>query len=175
MVEKISLTFVISASVRDEIDRWLKKYPPNQKPSAVVPALFLVQQQNGGWLSTEAIHAVAEYLGMPPIAAYEVATFYDMYHLQPIGKNKIGVCTNVPCLLRGSTDIVACLQKRLGISLGETTKDGLFTLRELECMGACVGAPMCQVNDQTYYENLTPQKMLFIVDQLERGTSSRAE
>ncbi|OGO94388.1 MAG: NADH dehydrogenase [Coxiella sp. RIFCSPHIGHO2_12_FULL_44_14] len=175
MTETVPTAFAIAASVCDDIDRWLKKYPPDQKSSAVVPALLLVQQQNGGWLSTEAMDAVAAYLGMPPIAVYEVTTFYDMYHLQPIGKNKIGVCTNVPCMLRGSDDIVACLQQRLGISFGETTKDGLFTLRELECMAACVSAPMCQVNDKTYYENLTPKKMLDIVDQLERETHSRAK
>lgn len=161
-------TFVISDEVKAKIDHWLTKYPPEQKRSAVVPALLFVQEQNDGWLSEPAMDAVAEYLDQPRIAVYEVATFYDMFELKPIGKHKIGICTNLSCMLRGSDEIVACLKKRLGIELGETTKDRKFTLRETECMAACGGAPMCQVNDREYHENLTPEKMLAIIDQLEK-------
>ena len=163
--------FVISDSVKTEIDRWIEKYPPDQKRSAVVAAALLVQEQNEGWISEAAMKAVAEYLEIPPIVVYEVVSFYDMYNTQPIGKNKIGVCTNVACSLRGSDEIVDCLKKRLGVGMGETTDDGLFTLREMECMAACAGAPMCQVNDKQYHEKLTPEKMLGIIDQLERESA----
>ncbi len=162
--------FVISADVCEQIDHWLTKYPAEQKRSAVVAALLLVQQQNGGWLSEPAMDAVAGYLSLAPIEAYEVATFYDMFELKPVGKNKINVCTNVSCMLRGSDKIVSYLKERLGVGLGETTADGQFTLRESECLAACVGAPMCQVNDKKYHENLTPEKMGDIIDQLELGT-----
>lgn len=166
--------FVLNLEVQQEIDRWVKKYPPDQKRSAVVTALLLAQQQNGGWLSEAAMDAVANYLEMPPIAVYEVASFYDMYNLAPIGKNKIGICTNVSCLLMGSDKIVACAQERLGIQVGETTTDGLFTLKELECMAACNGAPMCQINDREYHENLTKEKMLSLIDQLEKEAQHHA-
>ncbi len=161
-------TFVISDENRKKIDHWLTKYPPDQKRSAVIAALLYIQEQNGGWLSESAMEAVADYLQLPHIAVYEVATFYDLYELKPIGKHKISVCTNVSCMLRGSDEIVACLKKRLGIGLGETTADRQFSLREVECMAACGGAPMCQINDREYYECLTPEKMLAIIDRLER-------
>lgn len=161
-------TFVISDDNKTKIDHWLTKYPPEQKRSAVVPALLYVQEQNEGWLSESAMDAVAEYLDLPPIMVYEVATFYDMFELKPIGKHKISVCTNLSCMLRGSDEIVSCLKRRLGIGLGETTKDRRFTLREVECMAACGGAPMCQIDDRDYHENLTPEKMLEIIDTLEK-------
>lgn len=161
-------TFVISDDNKTKIDHWLTKYPPEQKRSAVVPALLYVQEQNEGWLSESAMDAVAEYLDLPPIMVYEVATFYDMFELKPIGKHKISVCTNLSCMLRGSDEIVSCLKRRLGIGLGETTKDRRFTLREVECMAACGGAPMCQIDDRDYHENLTPEKMLEILDTLEK-------
>ena len=167
--------FMISESVKADIDRWLKKYPPDQKQSAIVIALLLVQKQNDGWLSRAAMDAVAEYLEVPNIVAYEAATFYDMYNLAPIGRHKIGVCTNVPCMLRGSDEIVACLKQRLSVDFGETTKDGLFTLKEVECMGACAGAPMCQINDQEYHEHLTTEKMLAIVESLANQGSTHAK
>lgn len=175
MAESSTKQFIISESVKAEIDRWLKKYPPDQKKSAIVTALLLVQKQNGGWLSDAAMDAVADYLGVPKIVAYEAATFYDMYNLKPIGKNKIGICTNVSCMLRGSDDIVSCLKEHLGIGFGETTEDGLFTLKELECMGACAGAPMCQVNDRDYYEHLTSEKMLTIVKELAQENDANAK
>ncbi|OGO94519.1 MAG: NADH dehydrogenase [Coxiella sp. RIFCSPHIGHO2_12_FULL_42_15] len=158
--------FILSDQSKQHIDHWLQKYPPEQKQSAVVEALFVAQEQNGYWLSEAAMNAVAEYLALPPIVVYEAATFYDLFNLKPIGKHKIAVCTNVSCMLRGSEDIVACLEKRLGIHLGETTEDGLFTLKEVECMAACANAPMCQIDDKTYHVDLTPQKMVALVDEI---------
>ena len=125
--------------------------------------------------SAAAMNAVADYLEVPHIVAYEAATFYDMYNLKPIGKNKISVCTNVSCMLRGSDDIIDCLKERLKINVGETTPDGLFTITEVECMAACAGAPMCQVNDKDYHENLTPQKMLALIDQLAQEAKTNAK
>ena len=167
-----SSVFIINDENKKKIDHWLTKYPPEQKRSAVVPALLFVQEQNKGWLSEAAMDSVADYLDLPRIAVYEVATFYDMYELKSVGKNKISICTNLSCMLRGSDEIVACLKERLGVDLGETTSDRKFTLREVECLAACGGAPMCQVNDRQYYENLTPEKMLSIIDQLEKETDS---
>lgn len=170
---KSTESFILSDASKQHIDRWLLKYPPEQKQSAVVEALFVAQAQNGYWLSEAAMNAVAEYLELPPIVVYEAATFYDLFNLKPIGKHKIAVCTNVSCMLRGSEEIVACLKKRLGIEVGETTEDGLFTLREVECMAACANAPMCQIDDKAYHENLTPQKTLALIDEIcvrERGS-----
>jgi NADH-quinone oxidoreductase subunit E len=158
---------LLTPESRAEIDTWVAKYPADRKQSAVMAALRIAQDQNGGWLSTDLIDAVAEYLQMETIAVYEVATFYSMYELEPVGRHKIAICTNISCLLRGSDDIVAHLEKRLGIKLGETTADGRFTLKEVECLGACVGAPMCQIGRQ-YHELLTPEKLDAIVDQLEQ-------
>ena len=159
-------TFTLSAAARAEIDRWLAKYPPDQKQSAVIAALTFVQEENGGWLTNELIDAVADYLEMPRINAYEVATFYSMFELKPVGRHKICVCTNISCLLCGSDEIVAHLRTRLGIGLGETTPDGRFTLKEVECLAACGGAPAMQVG-HTYHENLTPQRIDQILDSLE--------
>lgn len=156
---------LLSEPARAEIDRWIAKYPPGERQSAVMAALRIVQEANGGWLSTDLMDAVAEYLGMPPIAVYEVATFYSMYELKPVGRHKICVCTNISCLLCGSDDIVAHLEKRLGIKLGETTPDGRFTLKEVECLGACCGAPMMQIG-RTYYEHLTPARIDEILAEL---------
>jgi len=157
---------LLSAEVKAEIDKWIKRYPVEQKRSAVIPALHAVQQDNGGWLTTELMDAVAEYLGMPRIAVYEVGTFYGMFVHEPVGRHKINVCTNVSCMLRGSDEIVSHLQKRLGIKFGETTVDNKFTLREVECLAACGGAPMMQV-DRQYHENLTPEKIDEILDGME--------
>lgn len=154
---------LLSDNVIAEIDKWLTRYPAEQRRSAVIPALHLVQRDNGGWLTTELMDAVADYLGMPRIAVYEVGTFYSMFVHEPTGRHKINVCTNVSCMLCGSDEVVAHLQKRLGIKFGETTPDNKFTLREVECLAACGGAPMMQV-DRTYYENLTPEKIDQILD-----------
>ena len=138
------------------------KYPQNQRRSAVVAALLKAQEQNNGHLSDEVMNAVADYLAISRIEVYEVATFYDMYNLKPIGKHKIAVCTNISCMLRGADDILDHLKKRLKIDVNQTTVDGKFTLREVECMAACCGAPMCQIDDKQYHENLTKEK----IDQL---------
>ena len=156
----------LSDEVQAEIDRWIAKYPPEHKQSAVMAALSIVQKTNGGWLTTELMDAVAAYLEMPPIAVYEVATFYSMYDLKPVGRHKLYVCTNISCMLCGSDHIVAHLREKLGIEPGETTKDGKYTLKEVECLGACSGAPMMMVGD-TYYEYLTPQKLDEILEGLE--------
>ncbi|MDF1655879.1 MAG: NAD(P)H-dependent oxidoreductase subunit E [Coxiellaceae bacterium] len=156
----------IVQDAKKEIDHWLEKYPADQRRSAVVAALMIVQEKNGGYLSQELMTAVAEYLRIPPIEAYEAASFYDMYEFKPIGKHKIGVCTNVSCMLRGSEEIVANLEKRLGIKLGETTADGQFTLRETECLAACANAPVCQVDNKDYVEDLTVEKMDALIDKL---------
>ncbi len=157
---------LIDAASLAEIDTWTAKYPPEQRQSAVMAALRIVQDQNGGWLTNELMDAVAEYLRMPTISVYEVATFYSMYDLEPVGRHKICVCTNISCMLNDSDGIVAHLQKKLGIKTGETTADKRFTLKEVECLGACAGAPMLQIG-RTYYEHLTPAKVDEILSKLE--------
>ncbi len=157
---------LLSPAVRAEIDAWVAKYPPDWKRSAVMAALRIVQDANGGWLTTALMDAVAHYLEMPPIAVYEVASFYSMYETKPVGRHKICVCTNVSCMLCGSSQIVEHLEKRLGVGFGETTPDGRFTLKEVECLGACCGAPMLQIGRQ-YYEQLTPERVDAILDQLD--------
>ncbi len=156
----------LSESSRAEIDRWIAKYPPDRKQAAVMAALNIAQEQNGGWLSVELIEAVADYLDMPPIAVHEAATFYTMYDLKPVGRHKVCVCTNISCQLNGSSRIMSHIQKRLGIKPGETTSGGKFTLKEVECLGACGGAPMMMI-DRTYYENLTPEKVDEILGSLD--------
>ena len=159
-------TFELSPETKKTIDHWLTKYPADQRRSAVVASLLEGQKQNNDFLSEEVMNAVADYLQIPRIEAYEVATFYDMYNLTPIGKHKICVCTNISCMLRGSDKIMDYLKDRLKIDVNETTADGKFTLREVECMAACCGAPMCQIDDKKYHENLTPEKMGKIIDDL---------
>lgn len=157
----------LSAHVRAEIDHWLTRYPADRKQSAVLAALREAQHENGGYLTTELLDAVADYLDMPPIAVYEVASFYSMFELQPVGRHSISVCTNISCMLRGGDAILAHIEKKLGIKLGESTQDGKFYLkREEECLAACCGAPMMQV-DHIYYEQLTPDKVDQVLDRLE--------
>ena len=158
---------LLSQQTRDEIDTWLKKYPADQKRSAVLTALHLAQAQNNGWLSEEMMDAVAAYLDMPKIAVYEVATFYSMYELAPVGKHKINLCTNISCMLRGSEKIADHLKQKLKIDFGETTEDGKFTLKEVECLGACVGAPMMQI-DKDYHEHLTTETVDNILEKLDK-------
>ena len=148
----------LSQTICQKIDHWLAKYPADQKQSAVLSALMLVQEDNGGYLTEPLMDAVADYLDMPSIAMYEVATFYTMFNLKQVGRHQIDVCTNISCMLCGSEKIVAHLQKRLGIKIGETTTDGKFSLRSVECLAACVNAPM-MVIDKIYYENLTIEKV----------------
>lgn len=147
-----------------QIDREIAKYPQDRKRSAVMAALRIAQEERG-WLSQDLLDYIAGLLELPPIQVYEVATFYSMYDLEPVGRHKICVCTNVSCMLRDSGGIVAHLEKRLGITLGQTTPDGRFTLKEVECLAACGGAPMIQI-DKQYYENLTPEKLDAILDGL---------
>lgn len=156
------------AEIRAEIDQEIAKYPAEWKQSAVMATLRIVQDDNAGYLTEALMNKVADYLDMPPIAVYEVATFYSMYELQPVGKHKICVCTNVSCMICGSDGIVEHLEKRLGIGFGETTEDGSFSLKEVECLGACGGAPMVQIGKQ-YYENLTPELVDSILDGLEQN------
>ncbi len=158
---------LFNADIRAEIDRWVAKYPDQWKQSAVMAALRIVQDDNGGYLTQDLMDKVADYLDMPPIAVYEVATFYSMYERDEVGRHKICVCTNISCMICGSDSIVDHLQKRLGIKFGETTGDGRFTLKEVECLGACGGAPMFQIGKQ-YYENLTPELVDSILDSLEQ-------
>jgi NADH-quinone oxidoreductase subunit E len=149
-----------------EIDRWLKKYPADQKQSALLQALMITQKQNGGWLSQELIEAVADYLAIPRVAAFEVATFYSMYELEPVGRHKIYVCTSISCQLRGCDKTIEHLEKKLNIKMGDTTTDKKFTLKHAECLAACAGAPMMRVGDD-YHENLTPEKIDAILAHLE--------
>ena len=150
-----------------EIDKWLAKYPPDRKRSAVLAALREVQHENGGYLTDELLDAVAEYLQLPAIAVYEVATFYSMFELKPVGRHSISVCNNISCMLRGGDEILAHIEKKLGIKVGESTPDGRFYLkREEECLAACAAAPMLQI-DHVYYENLTSEKVDQILDSLE--------
>ena len=158
-------TDLLSAAVRADIDTWVAKYPAEQKRSAVMAALRLVQEEQG-WLSNDLMDAVAEYLDMEPISVYEVATFYSMYDLKSAGRHKISVCTNISCTLCGSAELMDHLEKKLGIKCGETTADGKFHLKEVECLAACAGAPMFQIG-KTYYEHLTPEKVDAILDSLE--------
>ena len=159
--------FQLSEKTKQQIDHWLKKYPPDQRRSAVVASLLAAQAQNNGHLTDEAMRAVAEYLRIPQIEAFEVATFYDMYNLKPIGKHKIAVCTNISCMLRGADEMLDYLKSRLQIEEGETTRDGKFTLKAVECMAACCGAPMCQVDDRDYHEKLTREKIDQLLSQLD--------
>ena len=157
---------LITAESRTDIDQWVAKYPVEQKRSAVMAALRIVQDQNGGWISGDLIDAVAEYLDMTSIAVYEVASFYSMYELKPVGRHKICLCTNVSCMICGSDNILDYLKQRLGIGFGETTPDGRFSLKEVECLGACGGAPMMQIHNK-FYENLTSDKIEEILAGLE--------
>jgi len=158
---------VLSAESLKKIDREVAKYPPGQKQSAVMAALTVAQDEKG-WLSTETMDFVAAYLGMPPIAVYEVASFYTMYDLKPPGKYKIALCTNLPCGLQGALDAADHLQAKLGIGFGETTPDGRFTLKEGECMGACAMAPVVLVNNKRMCDYMTREKLDALVDELSR-------
>lgn len=154
-------------TVRDVIDTWLKKYPQDQKQSAVVTALFTAQEHGEGWLTKEMMDSVADYLGMPPVSVYEVGTFYSMLELEPVGRNIVAVCNNISCMLCGADDIIAHIENKLGIEWGGTTSDGRITLKkEEECLAACIGAPMMTVNGH-YHENLTVEKVDQILDGLE--------
>lgn len=157
----------LSKETRKKIDQWVGKFPPEHKRSALIQALTAAQDQNEGWLDREIIDAVAAYLDLPPVWAHEVASFYSMFHLEPVGRHKVNICTNISCWLNGAEELVRHAEKKLGVSLGETTKDGRITLvREEECLAACCGAPMMVV-DGHYHENLDQAKVDEILDGLE--------
>jgi len=146
----------------------IAKYPAGRQQSAVLPLLDLAQRQSGGWLPRAAMHQVAEILGMPRIRVYEVATFYTMFNLKPVGRYLLQACTTTPCWLRGSDAVVGACEKKLGIGIGGTTEDGLFTLIEVECLGGCVNAPILQVNDD-FYEDLDGPSTEALLDALRDG------
>ncbi len=149
---------MISDKAKEQIDAWIKKYPEGRQSSAVMEALKIVQAENANSLSAEAIQAVADYLDMPRIAVQEVATFYENYNHKPAGKHTIRICHNISCMLNGADNLIDYLEQKLGIRTGEVTKDGLINVKKVECLGACVGAPMFQIGDK-YYENLTEKKI----------------
>jgi len=161
-------TFEFSAENQKKFKGIFAKYPKGREASAMMPLLDLAQRQHDGWLPRAAMDHVAEILDMAPIRVYEVATFYTMYNLAPVGKNHLQVCTNLPCWLRGSDDIMAACKKKLGVDVGESTPDGKFTLSEMECLGACVNAPMMQINDD-FYEDLDESSTVAILDTLQSG------
>lgn len=158
---------ILSAHAREVIDAALSKYPPDRRRSAVLAALHEVQHENGGHLTVELMDAVADYLGLPPIQVYEVASFYSMFETKPVGRHSVSICKNISCMLRGADEIVEHVERKLGIRLGESTPDGRIHLKcEEECLAACAGAPMMMV-DHKYYENLTPEMVDRILDNLE--------
>lgn len=148
---------MLSRAALEEIERECAKYPPDRRQSALLAALRIAQDEHR-WLSSEMIEHVAGVIGIPPVRAFEVATFYSMYQLKPVGKNIIRLCTNISCMLRGCDVIQRHIEASLGIRMGETTGDDRFTLQEVECLCACAGAPMMQVN-RDYHENLTPERV----------------
>ena len=157
----------LSDHVREEIDSWCKRFPDDKKRSAVIAALHAVQHENDGYLTVEQLNEVASYLGLPSIHVYEVATFYSMFQTKPVGRNNVSICTNISCMLRGADDIVAHVENKLGIKVGESTADGrIYLKKEEECLAACCGAPMMMVNHK-YIENLTPQIVDEILDGLD--------
>ncbi len=158
---------ILSDQVQAEIDRWIAKFPQGRQRSAVLAALHAVQHEHGGFVTPELMDAVANYLDLPAVQVYEIATFYSMIETRPVGRHSISVCTNISCMLRGSDDIVSHIERKLGIELGESTLDGkIYLKREEECLAACCGAPMMMV-DYTYHEDLTPVKVDAILAALE--------
>jgi NADH-quinone oxidoreductase E subunit len=162
--------FQFSEENQKQIQKILAKYPSNRKKSAVMPLLDLAQRQNDNWVSKDAIETIAKILEMPEIKVYEVASFYTMYNLKPVGKYLLQFCKTTPCMLRGIDQIIKDCEKKLGITMDQTTADGLFTLKEVECLGACVNAPMVQINDD-FVEDLTSENFLKIIDDLKSGRS----
>jgi NADH dehydrogenase (ubiquinone) flavoprotein 2 len=161
-------SFKFSPENLDRARAHIAKYPPGRQASAVLPLLWIAQEQSGGWLPRAAMDHVAEILGMPPIRVYEVATFYTMFNLRPVGRYLLQACTTTPCWLRGSDMVVAACERKLSIGVGETTADGLFTLVEVECLGACVNAPILQVNDD-FFEDLDGSTTEALLDAFREG------
>jgi NADH-quinone oxidoreductase subunit E len=157
---------LLTGHTREEIDHWVAKFPPGRQRSAVLSALRAAQEQNHGFLSPELMDEVAQYLQLPPIQVYEVASFYSMFQTHPCGRHHVSVCTNISCMLRGGEDIQAHVERKLGIRCGQSTPDGrIFLKREEECLAACTGAPMMMI-DHVYYEHLTPETVDQILDAL---------
>jgi NADH-quinone oxidoreductase subunit E len=157
---------LLSGHTRHEIDQWVAKFPPGRQRSAVIAALRAAQHQNDGYLTTDLMDAIAEYLQLPPIQVYEVASFYSMFETHPCGRHHVSVCTNIACMLRGGEELVQHIERRLGIKLGESTADGrIFFKQEEECLAACTGAPMMMV-DHVYHEHLTTDQVDRILDEL---------
>jgi NADH-quinone oxidoreductase subunit E len=166
VVKDVDPMVALSDATRAHIDHWLAKFPPERKRSAVIQALTAAQEQNGGWLNDELVTAVAAYLELPPVWAYEVASFYSMFELAPVGRHNVAICTNISCWLNGAEDIVRHCERKLGTALGESSPDGrIYLKREEECLAACCGAPMMVVNGH-YHENLTTEKVDEILDGL---------
>jgi len=164
---KVKLQVQLSGHAREEIDELLTHFPADQKKSALLGALNIVQHENNGYLTDELMVAVADYLQLAKIEVYEVASFYSMYELKPVARNNVAICTNISCMLMGSQSIVDHVENKLGIKVGESTADGrIYLKKEEECLAACAGGPMMQVN-HVYYENLTPEKVDAILDSLE--------
>jgi len=158
---------LLSAHVTDEIDQWKARFPEGKQRSAIIGALHAVQHENNGYLTPELMNAVADYLDLPTIQVYEVATFYSMFETKPVGRHNVAICTNVSCMLRGADDIVAHVERKLGIKLGQSTADGrIYLKREEECLAACCGAPMMMV-DHKYHENLTVAAVDSLLDGLD--------
>lgn len=156
----------LSEAVRDEVDRWRGKFPADRPRSAVIAGLHAIQHEQG-YLRPEAMDALASYLGLPAIQVFEVAAFYSMFETRPVGRHSVSVCTNISCMLRGSDDILKYVKRKLGIEPGETTADGrIYLKQEWECLAACTGAPMMMV-DHRYHENLTPERVDEILDELD--------
>merc|ERR1711953_338100 len=168
-----NIKFEFTDQNKKRADAIMSNYPEGHKRAAVIPLLDLAQRQNGGWLPISAMHHVAEVIGMPRMRVYEVATFYTMFMRNPIGKYHVQICTTTPCWLRGSDEILATLKENLGIGVGQTTEDKMFTISEVECLGACVNAPMIQINDD-YYEDLTVKDTHEILDDLKAGKKPAA-
>ena len=165
-VKDVDPLVALTAHTREHIDHWAAKFPADRKRSALIQGLFAAQEQNGGHLNDGLITAVAKYLGLPPVWAYEVATFYSMFETHPVGRNNVAVCTNISCWLNGGEDILRHCEKKLGIKVGESSADGRVYLKcEEECLAACCGAPMMVVNGH-YHEYLTPEMVDKILDGL---------
>ena len=158
---------MLSAGALAKVERETKKYPPEQRQSAVMAALAIAQDEHG-WLSNEVMEEVANVLGMPPVAVYEVATFYAMYNLKPAGRHKVTVCTNLPCALSGGADAAEYLKRKLGVEFNETTADGRFTLKEGECMGACGDAPVLLVDNKRMCSFMSNDKLDALVEELKK-------
>ena len=157
---------LLSEPVQQAIDAWMTRYPPDQKRSAVLQALMFAQEANHGYLTIALMDAVADYLDLPHVAVYEVVSFYTLYNTKPVGKHIINICTNLSCQLNDAEKILHHVEKRLGIHLNQTTPDGKFTLREVECLAACINAPVAQIGKK-YHENLTTEKIDAILKELE--------